>query len=162
MDIFTFVEAFRTKLWSFTSNMFILVAIITIISTLVVWFITESIEKIFVKRSLNKIIKWSISIIVVFGVTYLLIMLYQQLKINLTSIYYMLLIGIFSLSTTMLVYLKGVKILFRLIDTLVVKVDTLMINEQEDKVEAQNNLLSRKIIRDQLIVKKELEDEKGN
>jgi hypothetical protein len=157
IDVFTFIDAFRTELWNFTSNLLILSTLITIVSVLVIWFVTESLEKIFIKRKLHKIIKWVISFIVVSGITFLLVMLFRKSIIDYTTLYYMILIGLMSEAMTMFIYLKGVKILFKLIDILFIRVEVLMINEKEDKIEAQNNVLKQKIIRDQLITRNEVE-----
>jgi hypothetical protein len=153
MSVLEFINSFRTSIWEITSNIFITSAIILFVSTLVIWFVTESVEKIF-RKKMGKYIKWQLSIIIVLGIAYLQVVLFESTE----TICYMIYIGIFSIAATMFVYQKAIKILIRLWDTLAVKVETLMVDEQEELIKAQNNLLSRKIIRDQLIIKREYDE----
>ena len=166
MDMFTFVGAFRTELWNFIINLLILTAAITLISIFVVWFITESIEKIMIEKQINKIVKWVISTIIVYLITFLLISLFRKMQINtdplleenkLVTLYYILLIGIFALSVTMFVYLTVFKNIGKFRRVADVKMDTLLLDVEEDKLKSQNNILKNKIARDQLIIKKEID-----
>jgi hypothetical protein len=159
MGALNYIEKLSDEIWKFTGDLFVLVSIITIISVLVVWFVTESYEKIIIKKKMNKCFKWLISIFVVSGISYLLVLLFRDMQMNKTAIYYIILLSLFSAATTMFIYLKGIKILFKLIDTLTIRVETLYISEKEEKLAAQNDLIKNAIIRDQLIVRKEAEDE---